>query len=253
MRIAVPVGVYRTLETGDQLVSPTVDRPVACRVALPAGDANRQHGDIGGDTSGRAGTAQAGHYPRHGRAVRLQPITPGLLVVAGRRASADDVEAGQHPAVEKRRGGVDGSVEQGHGDSGSPERGEAGRGARRGGVIRARCRSRWKCSPHRKDAGHARRALEQHDGARVGHGGETVDDARELEVGPGDDALRRQLGEELLLARERGRSPAPLFRLRRQTPGLPHAVCQRRILEQNDHALPKGHLGTGSSHEASPG
>ena len=103
VRVAVPVGVHGTLETGDQLVGPAVDRPAACRVALPAGDANRQHGDVRRDARGRAGTAQAGDDPRHGRAVRLQPIASGLLVVAGRRAAVEDVEAGQHPAVEERR------------------------------------------------------------------------------------------------------------------------------------------------------
>src|SRR5204862_6893974 len=89
--VAVVVGIYGAVEAGDDLVAPRVDRRVADRVGLPAGDPDRQHGGTGGDSRQAERSGTADEQPGRLGSVALE--LRGVVAAAGRArapAAADD-------------------------------------------------------------------------------------------------------------------------------------------------------------------
>ncbi len=169
----------------------------------------------GASPCGRPGAPRPATMPAVVGAVRLEPISAWTLVVARGRSAVDDVEARQHDAVKERRGGIDGRVEQRDRDTassvlGKPRRqrapGDVGRLAERGGV-------RSPDREHTLDAGE-RSSSTTALGSAIAEKPLTTRVNRRS--GFAIDALRGELGEELLLPREHGRRPAALLHVGRQ-------------------------------------
>ncbi len=72
MRAAVPVGVDRTLEPGDQLVGAAEEAPGAARVLLPPGDPYRQEAGTRRNSCELGRALGAGHDARQLGAVALE-------------------------------------------------------------------------------------------------------------------------------------------------------------------------------------
>src|SRR5205814_1393829 len=79
---------------------------------------------------------------------------------------------------------------------------------------------------------------------------EAIQDAREAVLGPDPDALRREIGQELLLDRKRRRRPAALDRVARESAGRRKPLRERGSLQGDEDALADGNLGTRTAGDA---
>ena len=229
--IAVAIRVDGALEPRQNLVGPSVHGPARGRVALPAGDPDRQHRRTGSNAGERSGPAGADEEPGHLRAVPLQ--LRRLVRLRGgecARVSADDVDPARDPAAEERLRTVDPGIEERDRDPPAVLVREAD--VRTCAELRAaqEARGQRRRIPGTDgvDARNVRRPLQQRDAARVKGRREAVDRPCVAELRLHDDALDAQTRNEELLRRERGLRPVPFVFAGRETAGVAHSVCHRR-------------------------
>ena len=258
VRVAVAVRVDGALEAREELVGAGVDRVAAAVVGLPPGDADREHGRAGSDAAEPRGPPGADEQAGHLRAVALELGRVGRLRVRARvRPVPDHVEAVEHVAVQVRLVQVDARVEQRDRHAASAQAGEPDGGtpaqhrpcSAREQLRRHGGRER---DPHRVDALHAGRPLEQCDRAGVEERGEAVQRPREPELGRDPDAAAREVGEELLLRGDGGGRPAALVAVARPPAGPCDPVGERERAQDDQHPLARGHRGARTADQPAP-
>ena len=106
--------------------------------------------------------------------------------------------------------------------------------------------------PHRVDALHPLRPLDERDRTGVEDGGESVQRPREPELRLDRDADAGEVGDELALGRGRGRRPPPLVGVAREAAGAVDAVGEREGRQHDEDALADPDRGTRTADETVP-
>ena len=259
-RDPVQVRIDRVLEPGDQLIRSPEDRPAPARLALPAGDPDRQDRRTGRDAFDLRRPLGADE-----QAGELGPVPLETGRVLGARlgtgvgARVDGVVAGEHLAEDVRLLRVDARVQERDRDSAAVEarQRDSGPGAdarrepalldqarRDGGRIR---------DADRIHARHLGRTLEIGDRARVERSREAGHDAGVAVLRLDQHALLREARDQEVVGGERRRGPLPLLRLGRLSPGRGDPVGKRRAVEDDDHALADRDLLARAADETAPG
>ena len=260
-RAPVGVRIDRALEAGEQLVGPAVDREAAVGVGLPARDADRQDGRARGHAVGsrparrgrRAGPRSASRAARRASARR-----DAAARARGRRDRArrcrprpgrGGTECVASTPVSSRAIVMPRAVETGH-----AARARRPRRARTSlGSARERERGRIR-GTHGIDADDVRLALEQGERARVDRRREAVERARVDEVGDRAGSPRaRASPRSASVRRATAAVQCAHLGLARLAARLGDPVGERRVLEDDDHALADGDVAPLAVDEAAPG